>query len=383
MRNIQHRLFGWGLFGVAFLCSQTELNAAPTAERIRRVETGSNIRFSTMVIHPSGRKIYAGEFHPENPLESGLWVFDIDSLGDLTSSDERSYPLLTSMENPKRWVSVSCMVFSRDGRKLYMGIPDHDSKDRRALLVQDINEKGDPVEKPRSYLGGNPSGDVWDILVHPKLDFLYTVGWCCGGSVYAVPLVKGEPSSETRGFRVAMDGASLVLNPSCDTLIVGGHHPFAIKVVGMDGGGELEESNDRTSRYFKASDGMGYPRMHLIGSTLFFSDANMLCSWTLDKNCEPVGNLKRYPEVRTGINDGRGDQMTVVGGSLYVAGYEVETDKASKKEIAKAFRVFEFKPDDKGNLGKPVYTSQTFDESYCCCLVVSEKTGMIYVNYRR
>jgi hypothetical protein len=352
---------------------------AESSERVKRVEIASKeaIRFSTLAVHPNGRKLYAGQSYA-SALESGLWVFDIDTLGDLTSTDERIYPLLPPGSKPNPYVTVNCMAFSRDGRKLYYGLTDSDESrgNFRPLGVQDLDEKGEPVGKPRTYVNGNVRSCIWDILPHPKGGFLYTLGWG-GEGLFALPLAKGEPSGEPITYSIGING-SMVPSDSWDLLILGGY-PSVLKMCEVNGDGGVEKpfTGDQP---IKVSDCKIYLRLFRIGHGLFFENENCLVSWTLSKSWQPAGKPRRHPEIRTGLENGSG-RIAVAGGSLFVAQYDIAADAATKKEVSKGFRILELKPSDAGDLGKPAFESPLIPNAACASLAVDGKSGVIYVSY--
>jgi hypothetical protein len=127
------------------------LPAARGAEpnnRIRRVETATkgDVQFGALAIHPTLRKLYAVQQMHYNAQEGGLWVFDFDRQGDLTSTDERVYPLLPEQDKPTSGLVCHCIRFSRDARKLYYA--PYAAGLERMLVVRDLDEKGEPAGKP-------------------------------------------------------------------------------------------------------------------------------------------------------------------------------------------------------------------------------------------
>jgi hypothetical protein len=341
-------------------------------DRVKRVEAPG--QFSALAIHPTARKLFAARAHVADPQETGLWVFDIDKLGDVTGTDERVLPLLSEkIETP---ASCSCLRFSPDGRKLYLGVNAgvRLEDNQKNLVVFDLDEKGEPKGKPRSFANGNPYFCIYDILPHPKADVLYSVGFG-GTAVYSMPLTKGEPSGEPAACPVGELGkTSIVANETWDRLILG-TYPSVIEILDVSSGGEVEKPLPGDTKYaVKAAKNQTYLPVFILGHTLYFASEYALFSWPLDENWQPSGKPRRHAEIRAGL-------LQAAAGQLYVAHYDVATDQATQEPVPSGFRVQIFKPDENGNPGKPVFESPFFEKAACASMAVDGKTGIAYISY--
>ena len=75
--------------------------------------------------------------------------------------------------------------------------------------------------------------------------------------------------------------------------------------------------------------------------------------------------------------------MTGVHANLYVVTDDSQQDASSKKVLASIFRILEFKPDDKGNPGKPVFESAPFERQTFLSMTADEASGIIYFSSTR
>jgi hypothetical protein len=190
-----------------------------------------------------------------------------------------------------------------------------------------------------------------------------------------MPLTKGEPSGEPIANGVGGAGKiSIVANETGDTLFLGAY-PCIIESVGISSDGEVEKPlPGDTKRVLKAADVQMYLPVSILGHSLYFAVDYALYSWPLDKNWQPVGKPQKYPEIQAGL-------VHISGDHLFVADYKTAPDEATKKPVPLGFRILEFKPDEKGAPGKPLFESPFIAKAGCTSMVADPKTGIIYVSY--
>lgn len=351
------------------------------AERMVVVE-GYNIRYSPfydgpLLVNSKAKKLYCGRGYSDGEYDQGLYVYDITADGEIGGSDER---ILPNSPDPHQdpppnngptyfFRVVYGMAISPDGRRLYLGLSGCRHSEPRPLAIYDLDEKGEPIGKPRAF--GLPKGlmNIQSLLLNPKGDRLYTTASSTPG-ICSISLVNGEPANTSTNFDIgSVYNYQLIPNDTFDRLLVGGN-PSRFQMVTVSPAGELDSKEDQV---FKA----GEPPIWMSGARvdhgLYFVLDNKLCSWPLDQEWRPIGK----PVVHTDIPALR--VMNGVQSSLYVVQGEYEHPKDAKEPVLVGSRVLRYKPDAQGKIGKPEFTSEVLARRRIMNLTVDESSGVIYV----
>ncbi len=354
---------------------------ARAADRIVDVDvSGGTAALTALLVNPTGHKLYAGQQYTTEGNVSGLFVFDINSQGEISDSDERSYPCMVPSGDKVWRTSVNCIAISPDRTKLYLGIDYAAEEIKDTLIVYDLDEKGEPKGKPRSYKTGNPHFVLQTMAVHSKLNFLYTGGWG-GAGVYAMPLKKGEPTNEPVDYGIGGQGKWTMVPNDNFTAMFLGTYPSVIEVVNVNPSGEIEKLGSPC----KVSELPEYLCLRRVGKCIYFTQAGKLWSWLFTGDLEPAGEPKAALtswDAAHGLPPSANnlfiDCMYSTKTSLYAV--LAETDKQAKNPVALSFRIARFKPDAKGEIGKAEFVSAEPDTRHLNSITVDETSGVIYIN---
>ncbi|MBI4024489.1 MAG: hypothetical protein HY360_05875 [Verrucomicrobia bacterium] len=324
-----------------------------------------------MLVNVKARKLYAGRGGAEGDWVSGLWVYDIETEGEISCSDEgvlpnspEPYATAPNVGPTYFFRAVCAMALSADGRKLYLGLCGR-KPEPKPLVVYDLDEKGKPVGKARAYEAGDACPDISSLLLDPKLGILYCVAYGAGG-IRAVTLRDGEPTDQARVFPFG-GGNNYTILPSgkLDELMIGGR-PSRVGVISSTADGELMDGKD-----YNAGDSNTWLSLARVDHCLYFIMDDQLWSWTLDKDWRPVGEAVVHPNIPAL------KIMTGVHSSVYVVQGDYTQEEDPKARTLIGSRVARYQPDARGRLDKPAFLSETFDHRIMN-LTVDESTGVIY-----
>ncbi len=376
---MMRRLFFIPLAGLLFLVPLPSLHAA---ERVITVE-GYNVNYSPfydgpMLVNSKAKKLYCGRGYSDGEYDQGLYVYDISADGEITGTDERILPNSPDPVQPPPpgggptyyFRVVYGIAVSPDGRKLYLGLCGCRNSEAKPLVVYDLDEKGEPTGKPRSYEIAKGLKNIQSLLLHPKGNVIYTVASSTEG-ICSIPLVDGEPSMTATNFAIgSVYNYQLIPNDTFDKLLVPGY-PSRVQLVTVGASGGLESKDDLM---FNVGEPKAWLAATRVDHTLFFALDNKLWSWTLDKDWHPVGK----PVVHADIPALR--VMNGVQSSLYVVLGEFDHPKGAKEPVFVSSRVARYKPDAQGKIGKPEFLSDIFSHKRVMNLTVDESSGVIYVS---
>ncbi len=331
-----------------------------------------------LFVNAKARKLYAGWGQQEGEYEKGLFVYDIQADGTLTGSDERIYPnspdpFITDSEHSPTYFlrAVGCMLLSRDEHKLYLGVQGNRHSESKTLVVYDLDDKGEPKGKPRGYPIGNFHLGISHMLLDPKLDLLYTIGW--GGSgLFTMPLDKaGEPRGEPQTYGFGYNAKSAMIPSEKYTVLIFGGQTSVLEVGDLTPDGMLQLPVTSVP----IPDIKDVVQLARVGRFLYFVDRKKLYCWPLDKEWRPVDNPKAMPGILPiSVWEGVHSSLYVVEGEYVPAGKKGDPPKLVSTKIAR------YKPDDKGNLGKAAYVTETFEKKTVYTMTVDESSGTIYVS---
>lgn len=329
-------------------------------------------------VNSKARKLYVGWGHQEGEYEKGLFVFDIDADGTLTGHDERVYPnspdpFPQNAANPYFFLrAVGCMMLSRDGHKLYLGVQGNRHSETKPLVVYDLDEKGEPKGKARNYAIGNFHTGISHMLLDPKLDLIYTIGW--GGSgLFTMPVGKdGEPTSQPQAYGFGYNAkTAMIPDDRFTSLTFGGQAPV-LEVCDTTPEGTLQ----LPPTTIPVPDVKDSVRLTRVGKFLYFVDQGRLFCWGLDKESRPIDNPKLVPGIKAvSLRDGVQSSLYVVEGDFGPGAKKDDPPKLTATRIAR------YKPDEKGALGKPAYVSETFERKQPSSWTVDEATATIYASF--
>lgn len=354
---------------------------AHAADKIVNVDiSGAGHSFSWMLVSPEFHKLYAGQKQTYDGANSGIFVFDVTKLGDVTESDERAYPCVATTDVKAPLTSVNCIALSPDRTKLYFGIDYANYEIKDTLVVYNLDAKGEPTGKARSYKSGNPHFVLEAMAVHPKTGTIYTTGWG-GPGVYAMPVKNGEPTGTPVATPVGGQGKySFVPNERFNALFLG-TYPSIVETVNISPGGEVEGPTGS----YKASETAEYLIIRRVGRFIYYAQGGKLWCWPFTADLEATGEPKPVlfawdtrglPKSNAALHVFR---VHATKTDLYVALGEAEKDAKEPRPLN--FRIVRFKPDAKGDIGNAEFVSEP-DSKTLVSFTVDETTGVIYTSAR-
>ncbi len=342
------------------------------------VEVPSVTFNGAIFVNAKARKLYVGWGHQEGDYEKGLFVYDIQADGTVSGSDERNYPnspdpFITQPDFAPTYFfrAVACILLSRDSHKLYLGVQGGRHSESKTLVVYDLDDKGEPKGKPRGYPIGNFHGGISHMLLDPKLDLLYTIGW--GGSgLFTMPLdTTGEPKGEPQVYAFGYNAKSAMIpSDNYNVMIFGGQQDvLEVGDLSPDGTLQLPVASVPIPNL---KDAVFLAR---VGRFLYFIDQRKLYCWPLDKEGRPTDNPKALPRIQpVSVWEGVHSSLYVVEGEFEPAENKGEPPRLVATKIAR------YKPDDNGDPGKPVYVSERFEKKAVLSMAVDEASEKIYVS---
>lgn len=335
-----------------------------------------------MLVNHAAKKLYAGRGATDGETEQGLWVFDLDASGDLAGTDERYLPNspdpVATVEAGRHCRLVKGIALSTDRRRLFLGLYGVNAyatgyvegrKEARPLVAFDLDEKGEPVGKPRSFPVGPEGLGVLSLYLNPKMNILFATRYYANG-LFAVQAGKGDPSGDATFTRFGSAlKYSLVPNDRGNTLLFG-CYAASVEVADLQPGGDAEANPTP----FKAASTDAGLTLARVGSFLYFTVGDKLLCWPLDKEWRPVGEPQPVPKLAPVVGLCPGAHA-----SLYLALAETVESGDGKPPRRTGSTVVRFKPDEKGSLGRPLFTSDVLDHKFPAAMAVDEENGAIYV----
>ncbi len=343
-------------------------------EQIIEVPTVYN---GALLVNSKAHKLYAGWGDMAGTPDQVLWVFDIQPDSTISATDERCYP--NSQDLPpgtaggsqktfSHW--VRSMALSRDGRKLYLGLQGalRQFSEGQPLVVYDLDEKGEPKGKPRSYKIGDFWAGISHLLLHPRLDLLICIG-DSGSEVWAMPLRNGEPTGEPGAYRFgSRDKDSMLASDKFDSLIFGARGS-TVEVVDVNPAGEVDTG---TVSSLTGPSSQEFFRLARVDHHLYFVLGKQLWVWPLDREWHPTVKPQPKPDFSV---------FSLWEGShsfLYLVLGEWAEDKGKPPKLV-GTKLARYKPDAKGDPGKPEFVSDVFPGKMIHSIARDETSGATYV----
>jgi hypothetical protein len=326
-----------------------------------------------MLVNSKARKLYVGWGQAEAEAEKGLYVFDIEADGSIFGTDERIYPSSPDPippgppENPLYYIrSVGSMALAPDGKRLYLGLGGGRDFKERPLVIYDLNAKGEPTGKPRSYSPCGSAMEVLGLLLPPKAHFMITHLYSSGAWSFDLD-AKGEPCGESQHFDFGMQvKTSAVVNDSFTRIYLANDGTIEISSLGPNG----EFLKPHTSH--KIGKNNGPTPLARVGRMLYSIIDGQLWKWPLNGEGDPVGKPSPVPNTRA---------STLLGGShdrLYVESREY--DSSDKKAAPKPLgtRLLRYLPNDQGDPGAPEFDTGLIKQKIIARMTVDDITRTVY-----
>ncbi|MEO6908834.1 MAG: hypothetical protein ABI210_13190, partial [Abditibacteriaceae bacterium] len=314
---------------------------------ISRSQAGLNAG-TVVAVYPGGSRVYLGESYYTKADRLCLTVFTVNDKGQTVGAArhyrDSALPLVVNART-----SITAIFTDARLHKLYLAyILDGSGAgdEKRFVSVYDLDNNGEPVGQPHSYVSGNPNRSILGLAVHPRLNVLYMVGWG-GTAVYAYQLdAKGEPQGDPKVFSIGGQGKYQVkVSPDGKRLYLG-TYPDLLEVV------DLDENGFRTGtpQTFKAGTEARYLTFGYSPQALFLvqktPDGDRLAVWPLDAQGDPIGEPKVQGDIPVSAI-----AVDVANSTLWVGADDTFKDAFSGKSIVQGVRPESFPINKDGSLG--------------------------------
>jgi hypothetical protein len=365
-----------GLVRVAALALLLTAPLVSGAERVIEVTFRDGYN-GALLLNSKARKIYVGWTEGDVSPQEGLLVCDLGKDGSLLPG-ERVYPNSPDPRTPpgiKGVNSLVAMALSPNGRMLYLGLRNPPASVAKPLVVYDLDEKGEPKGKPRSYAIGNFHSGVRAMIADPKRACLYVIGHG-GTGLFTMPLKPdGEPTGEPTNSQFGYNNKTSFALSEDSRYLYFVDEPSTLEVGTLDDQGQVDKPEKLT-----ISNVRGHPLVACAGRGLFILQGDQFYIWPLDEGHFPIGEMMTSPPSKIPV------QAICEGTHPYLyAALNVfedgEVGKGEKPGVA-GVKLARYLPDAKGNLGKPEYLSEILDFRLVNAIAVDESTKVIYVTTR-
>jgi hypothetical protein len=222
----------------------------------------------------------------------GLFVFDTDEKGQVIG-----FPRCYAMASARAKMNTmghDLVVNTRDS-KLYIALQDLcDPSFTTDLSMYNLDANGEPNGAPVSFSSGAPNHNTLQMVLHPKLGYLY----CVGGSakVHRVTLKDGVPTGETTELDVKGQASNIGIRSDGRLLYLGTMGTMEstnnlveqLEVITLDANGDQIEEN----RMFSAADARPKVPLAMTAASrgvYYINSRGNLAYWGLNAEGEPKG----------------------------------------------------------------------------------------------
>ena len=326
-----------------------------------------------IVCDPGQKKLYVGA-RSHDAQRRGLYVFDLGA-DNTPITPGRRY---SDHPDPLPEASTStiiCMKFDARHHKLFMGISSTQPDFATTLVMYSLDEKGEPTGKPEAFATGNPKFSCQAILLHPKLNRLYTCG--SGGlGVYAYDLDEtGRPMGQPIAFSAGTQGKCSLGMRSDGSKLYLGTYPSTVDVLDLDAAG-----NASKPRSYKVPRGNNnnnaslnvYLNIAVNDRGVYFKGGNgNLSYFPLDNFGEPVGRVENV------ANQPVQAVLAPLADRLILATAMTFKDAINGRTITYGTRIKDIAVDPEGAPNRVVRETKTYNRQLSLVLGVSPSVACI------
>jgi hypothetical protein len=297
------------------------------------------------------RKLYVGLTNSYDPHRLNLWVFDINTKGEIIGGPRKYVDHPDSLA-PGSASRIDCVVPDSGRHKLYLGVSHPNCK--APLVVYNLDAGGEPIGRPVAYETKNPYPFCMDVAFHPSLAKCYVVGY--GGSGVSVFDIGSDgfpvPSCSWQG---AIGGYSVNVRKD-GTKIYMGTYASRLVVAGLDSNGNIIGD----TKYYDVKDGpLEYMKPAFCERAIYFKGAgNNLSYFLLDEKGGVSGEahtIENFPvQAVSSINFS--DRFIIAAPVSF-------PDAITGKQIISGFKVSVMSVNPDGGPGRVLYTSDYFSRN--------------------
>jgi hypothetical protein len=296
-------------------------------------------------------KVYAG-FMTDSKARKGLLVYDTDAKGNIIGQGRRylSHPNPSPGGNVLTW--VHCIFFDSRHNKLFLGLNSmYDGGFTTPLVMYNLDASGEPTGQPQAFNVGIPYQAIYWIAQHPTLNRLYFASWGNWGINAVNQDANGAPTGTPSSYGISpysyntvhfrSDGSKCYLG---GLSYVGGQYVGSIRVVDVDGNGNLNTGNYRT---YYATDYGGYLSTSASDTGDYYRTASgTLAYWPLDANGEPnqAAPIVTATDIQPGFAVEPGNKLILTRNETFIDAIDSQTKVSG-------MRVKEYALNGDGSLG--------------------------------
>jgi Beta-galactosidase trimerisation domain len=201
--------------------------------------TSTFTSIQSITISEDGKRIYFGQNRSHDRNRLNLSVLSLDNSGKSIGKIRRYIDSKNISFRLSDRVSISKIIASSKYKKLYLAFNLENAKGNitcRGLTVYNLDNNGEPIGQPRSYiypyLFGVDSESILAIELHPGKDLLYLSGFGADG-IYIYSLdSNGEPQGTPKAYKIGVYGKEEIgIN---NNILYLGTYPDILEVIELD-----------------------------------------------------------------------------------------------------------------------------------------------------